>query len=209
MATPLETGRTNQKQRTRAAIVEAARGLVTSGVEISMSGVAARALVSEATAYRYFPDLASLLAEAMSGVWPTAAQALAPMAQVADPVERIGYATEVLLRGVHAYQGSVRAMIAAAVARPGVSRLRPGHRFGLIDEALAPLAAAGADRETIEQLKRDLAIVVSAEAFFTLTDLCGLAPDAAIASAVHTARTLTAAATGQLQPGGADRAGGR
>ena len=30
-------------------------------------------------------------------------------------------------------------------------------------------------------LKQDLAVVVSAEAFFVLTDLCGLAPDDAIA----------------------------
>ena len=29
-------------------------------------------------------------------------------------------------------------------------------------------------------LKQDLAVVVSAEAFFVLTDLCGLAPDDAI-----------------------------
>ena len=33
------------------------------------------------------------------------------------------------------------------------------------------------------RLKLDLAVVVSAEAFFTLTDLCGLEPDDAIASA--------------------------
>jgi hypothetical protein len=44
---------------------------------------------------------------------------------------------------------------------------------------------------------RDLAVVVSAEALFTLTDLCGLSPDDAIASAVATARTLTEAATGK------------
>ena len=44
------------------------------------------------------------------------------------------------------------------------------------------------------RLKLDLAVVVSAEAFFTLTDLCGLAPDDAIASAVRTATTLTRAA---------------
>jgi len=37
-------------------------------------------------------------------------------------------------------------------------------------------------------------VVVSAEAFFTLTDLCGLSPDEAIASAAQTAATLTAAA---------------
>jgi len=44
------------------------------------------------------------------------------------------------------------------------------------------------------RLKQDLAIVVSAEALFVLTDLCGLSPDDAIASAVRTATTLTKAA---------------
>jgi len=53
---------------------------------------------------------------------------------------------------------------------------------------------AVADPERLEQLKRGLAIVVSAETLFTLTDLCGLTPEAAIASAAGTARSLTAAA---------------
>ena len=44
------------------------------------------------------------------------------------------------------------------------------------------------------RLKQDLAVVVSAEAFFVLTDLCGLAPDDAIASAARTAAILTRAA---------------
>ena len=43
-------------------------------------------------------------------------------------------------------------------------------------------------------LKYDLAIVVSAEALFVLTDLCGLAPNDAITSATRTATTLTRAA---------------
>ena len=44
------------------------------------------------------------------------------------------------------------------------------------------------------QLRRDLAVVVSAEALFTLIDLRGLNPEQAIASATRTARTLTIAA---------------
>jgi AcrR family transcriptional regulator len=185
------TARMNQKERTRTAIVQAAHELMTSGAELTMSRVVAKALVSEATAYRYFPDLASLLAEAFTGLWPTPAEVMAPMAHVTDPVERIAYATEALLQDVHTYQGAVRAMIAAAITRPDADPKRPGRRFGLIDEALAPLAA---DDERFAQLKRDLSIVVSAEAFFNLTDFCGLAPTEAIASVVHTARTLTTAA---------------
>jgi len=191
-------GRVNQKARTRAAIVQAARDLARSGAEITMPAVARAALVSEATAYRYFPDLVSLLLEADTGIWPDPAEALRPVAHSHDPVERIGYATEVLMRGVLAQQSAVRAAIAGSITRPDLAAKRPGHRFGLIDEALAPCAAAlaQADPQALQQLKQGLAVVMSAEALFNLTDLCGLPPDEAVASTVHTARALTAAAAG-------------
>jgi Bacterial regulatory proteins, tetR family. len=41
------------------AIVAVARQATTSGGDVTMPDVALRALVSEATVYRYFPDLAS------------------------------------------------------------------------------------------------------------------------------------------------------
>jgi AcrR family transcriptional regulator len=185
------SSRVNQKERTRQAIVAATRDLIRAGGEVTMPAVAKAALVSEATAYRYFPDLASLLREAMDGVWPSPETALAPVAGSDDPVERVACATQALLRHVLTHQGAVRAMIAATITRPGAAAMRPGYRFGLIDHALRPLAA---DDAVLAQLKRDLAVVISAEALFTLTDLCGLSPEDAIASAVHTARTLTRAA---------------
>ncbi|WP_255949881.1 TetR/AcrR family transcriptional regulator [Streptomyces odontomachi] len=190
------TGRTNQKQRTRTAILTAARQLVDTDVEVTMPAIARAALVSEATAYRYFPDLPSLISEALAGVWPPPAEALAPVADSTDPVARTAFACEFLLRGVLARQGSVRAMIAATITRPEAVTSRPGIRFGLIDHALLPLedTLGATDPEAFAQLKRDLAVVVSAEALFTLTDLCGLEPDAAISSAVRTASALTAAA---------------
>jgi AcrR family transcriptional regulator len=185
-------GRVNQKARTRAAILQAVRELTRTGGEISMPAVARAALVSEATAYRYFPDLASLLMEADTDAWPDPAQALAPVAGSTDPVERVGYAAEFLLTGILARQSVVRAMIAATITRPDLAASRPGHRFALIDYALAPLATA--NPAALAQLKQGLSVVMSAEALFVLTDLCGLSPPDAVASAVRTARTLTAAA---------------
>lgn len=189
-ASPLGRGRVNQKERTRRAIVEAAKRLAGTGAEITMPVVAREALVSEATAYRYFPDLASLLREADEGTWPSPDQALAPVAGSDDPVERVAFAAEFLFRGVLVNQGAVRAMIAAAITKPS-GPARPGHRFGLIDHALAP---AGLDADALAQLRRDLAVVLSADALFTLMDLCGLDAEAAIASGVETARRVTRAA---------------
>ncbi len=193
--------RANQRLRTHAAIIQAARDLARSGAEITMPSVADAALVSEATAYRYFPDLVSLLREADAGMWPSPAESLAPVSDTADPVERIGYATEVLLRRVLGYESAVRAMIAGSITRPPVAAERPGHRFGLIDHALAPFAATLSQPRIaeLEQLRRDLAVVMSAEALFILTDLCGLSADEAVASAVQTAKTLTTAMVRTLQ----------
>jgi AcrR family transcriptional regulator len=192
------TGRTNQKNRTRAAILDACRELTRSGAEITMPRVARAALVSEATAYRYFPDLVTLLEEALDGLWPDPAQALAPVEGSADPAERVAFAGEFLLRGVYDYRGSVRAMISHTIAAPERAAARPGIRFGLIDHALAPFCGPGGPvtlvPEKMTHLKRDLAVVVSAEALFVLTDLCGLSADEAIASAVRAAVTLTRAA---------------
>jgi hypothetical protein len=180
LGTSIGTGRVNQKARTRAAIVQAVQDLARAGAEITMPA--------------YFPDLVSLLREADARVWPDPVEALAPVADCEDPVERVGYATEVLLNGILARQSVVRAMIAVSITRPDIAATRPGHRFALIDHALAPLT--GADPEVLAQLKRGLAVVMSAEALFVLTDLCGLAPLDAVASAVQTARSLTAAAIG-------------
>src|SRR5208283_5036010 len=130
-------GRSNQKARTRRAIVEAARGLMRGGETVTMPDVARAALVSEATAYRYFPDLASLLSAAFVDEWPSPQEALAPVAGSDDPVER------------------VRFMVSATIARPELAPARPGFRFGLIDQALGPFLAelAEADPHLPAQLR--------------------------------------------------------
>jgi AcrR family transcriptional regulator len=190
------TGRSNQKRRTHMAIVDACRTLIQSGDPVTMPGVAEAALVSEATAYRYFPDLASLLSEAVVGLWPGPSDALAPVADSGDPVERISFVARFYLDRAQAYQGAIRAMISATITHPKLGAARPRHRFGFIDEALAPLAETlgVSDAEAFAQLKRDLAVVVSAEALFSLIDLSGLTPEEAAASLVRTAATLTQAA---------------
>jgi AcrR family transcriptional regulator len=191
-------GRVNQKRRTRNAILAAAIELVRGGRPVTMPEVARVAEVSEATAYRYFPDLASLLREAVAGTLFDPAEALAPVEDSPDPVARVATATEHLLRHVLAHETVVRAMIAATITRPADTSARPGLRFGLIDAALAPPAdLRGLDGPALAQLKRDLAVVMSAEALFGLIDLHRLPPEEAVRSLARTATTLTEAALGK------------
>jgi AcrR family transcriptional regulator len=190
------SGRVNQKKRTRDAIVHAAAELSRTGRDVTMPEIAKAALVSEATAYRYFPDLASLLQEAIADQLPDPVRALAAATDSTDPVERVAAAADHLLRHVLTRQGVVRAMIAATVTRPGTASARPGLRVGLIDHALEPAqrTLGAADPAAFARLKLGLSTVVSAEALFSLTDLHGLDPEAAIAVIVHTASALTRAA---------------
>ena len=56
-------------------------------------------------------------------------------------------------------------MIAGTIIKPGAPGGRAGHRFGLIEHALAPWVDDDAPaREDVEQLVRDLAVVISASA---------------------------------------------
>jgi AcrR family transcriptional regulator len=189
-------GRGNQKNRTRTAIIESTRALIRSGGEVTMPIVAEASLVSLGTAYRYFPDIFSLLREAIVGLWPTPTEAMEPIETSEDPVQRVAFATEFFLRRALAYQGATRAMLAATIMRPATAESRVGIKFGLIEEALLPAMGTIAliEPEALIQLKRDLAVIVSAEALFCLTDLCHLDPEDAIRSVVRTARTVTEAA---------------
>jgi AcrR family transcriptional regulator len=194
-------GRTNQRERTRRAIIEACVELIGQGQTVTMPEAAKAAMVSEATAYRYFPDLASLLAQALAEDWPPPTEALAPVMASNDPVERVAFATRFLLRGVAERQSAVRAMISATIAQPDLAgRARPGIRFGLIECALAPFADAleSVNPGRLAQLRLDLAVVVSAESLFSLTDLCGLSVEEAIDSAEKTASALTSASFRQI-----------
>jgi AcrR family transcriptional regulator len=152
--------------------------------------------VSEATAYRYFPDLPTLLQKAMSEEQPGPEEALASVADRGEPVARVAAVTEYLLRHVLAYEKAVRATVAATVGDPADAvTTRRGMRFALIDHALAPLA----DSPALAQLKRDLAVVIGAESLFCLIDQCDLPPEEAVASVVHTASALTRAALSEVE----------
>ena len=197
------TGRVShaaQKHRTRTALVTSCRTLIASGADISMPAVAQAAGVSEATAYRHFADLVSLVNEALRDLWPSPSEALAPVATSPDAVERIDFACAFLLHRVYGYQGSVRAVIGATITKPALVPTRPGFRFGLIDLALDPVidTSAEAAARRLAQLKEDLAAVVSAEALFSLIDLCGLDVERAIDSLRRTARTITEVAVDEI-----------
>lgn len=197
-------GRDKQKQRTRNAIVAAARELVIQGRLPSVAEVAEAALVSSATAYRYFPDQLSLLRAALQDASPPPDSMLVPgHDEASDPAERVARATASFLRRVLERETLVRAVMALSLLqsveeaqpRQGTSTLRPGYRLAWIEEALRPLEAT-IDANVLQQLKGALAIVMSSEALVSLQDVGGLDAETAIATCAWAARTLVSAVIG-------------
>src|SRR6476661_7197526 len=69
MSSPYErTGRTNQKARTRAAMLAATRELLAEGATVTVEKAAERAAISRTTAYRYFPNQQALLLASYPGL---------------------------------------------------------------------------------------------------------------------------------------------
>src|SRR5262245_37822940 len=62
------TGRTKQKQRTRDALIAAARELLAEGTHATVEQTADRAGVSRTTSYRYFPNRRALLLSVNPGL---------------------------------------------------------------------------------------------------------------------------------------------
>ena len=200
-------GRQNQRERTRRAIVAAAAKLIAAGSLPTMSEVAGEALVSTATAYRYFPDQLSLLNAALRDGYAGMGERFEPdVGTERDLERRVDAATEGLLRRIVEREALVRTVMALSLLRSvdGATPheeavgVRPGFRRAWIDEALRP-AETEFDPEKLRLLKLALGAVMSSEALFALEDVMGVESDEAIVVCRWMARTLTGAMMRETQ----------
>ena len=82
-------GRPNQKRRTRKDLLQAAARLMKQGRKPDLEEIAEEALVSRATAYRYFPGVEALLVEAALDVAVPEPHEVLRDAPADDPVARL------------------------------------------------------------------------------------------------------------------------
>src|SRR5690242_1983214 len=124
-----EGGRINQKRRTRAAIVAAAADLVSQGKSPTVAEVADAALVSRATAYRYFPSQEYLLAEAaLESIRGDVDQILSTVESVDEPTLRLDAAVRALQQRTVEQEAGFRALLRLSLEQPftGTDRGEPG-----------------------------------------------------------------------------------
>ena len=190
-AIPYElTGRTQQKARTRMAMVAATRELLADGITPTVEQAAARAAISRTTAYRYFPNQRALL---IASYPELAATSLMDNAPPTDPIARLELVTDNIARQIIEHEAELRAMLRLSLESPRPSPqslpLRQGRAIGWIQDALSPLRGRVPDTE-LRQLALAIRATLGIEAFVWLTDVGGLTREQAADLMRASARTL-------------------
>ena len=169
----------NQKRRTRAALVQAARELLERGRTPTIGDVADEALVSRATAYRYFPTQEHLLLDVvLERSIDEIDRAVVATAGSADAATRVDGLVSAIQDEIAANEAGFRRLLQLSIAQsasdqPTVASIRGERRLQWIKQALEPIAAE-IDDDSLRRLTSALALCVGAEAFVVLRDLCGL-----------------------------------
>lgn len=166
------TGRTAQKARTRAALIDAARALLADGRTPSVDEAAEAAGVSRATAYRYFANRRALLVAAHPEVEAT--ELLGDDAPD-DVHDRLDRTIVELIRLTIETEPELRTMLRLSL-EPGPGQelvLRQGRAIGWIETALSPLQARLAPSE-LRRLVLAIRAACGIEALVWLTDVAGL-----------------------------------
>lgn len=179
---PQSQSHSNQQRRTRKLLLEAAAALLKRGQAPSMDDIAAEAMVSRATIYRYFPNTEALLAEAPVDQEVPEAAAMFAGDHSPDPIERLDRAERCLHAVCYRNERALRAMLAASLQRldesPAKVPIRQNRRTDLIDAALAPVRSTMTDQE-YHRLRASLSLVFGTESMIVFTDLLGLDAKAA------------------------------
>jgi AcrR family transcriptional regulator len=171
--------RTNQARRTRKALLEAAARLMKAGRRPTFEEVTEEALVSRATAYRYFSGIEPLLVEAaLDLAMPGPAMFDGDLST--DAAERIGRADETVQAMIRANEAALRTMLihslqAGLDGGGGAPLARQNRRLPLIEAALAPLRDR-LDQARFDRLARALSLVIGTESTVAFKDVLQL-PD--------------------------------
>ena len=161
--------------------MEAAQRLLEHGQTPTVADVADEALVSRATAYRYFPSHEHLLLEVvLERSIDEINRQVDASARSGDAATRLKGLVSAIQDEIAANETGFRSLLRLSIAQspsdqPTVARIRGERRLHWIEQAIEPIAAE-LDLRSRQRLANALALCVGAEAFVVLRDLCGLGP---------------------------------
>jgi len=190
------TGRTQQKERTRQALVAAARQLLADGQTPTVESAAALARISRTTAYRYFTNQRELLAATFPEIDRDSlldADAPADVAARLDLV--IGEQTRILREWEPQLRTALRLSLEPAPAGQAGPQpvMRGGRAITWIRDALAPLVRTHPAVD-VDRLAIAIRATCGIEAMVWLVDVAGLSQADAATLMRSSAQALLAAA---------------
>jgi AcrR family transcriptional regulator len=193
-STTSENGRVQQKARTRAELIRAARALMDGGSAPTVEEAATAASVSRATAYRYFPSRRALLVAAYPELTATTLLGERPPRA---PAARLDLVLEGITRQMLEHEAVLRTMLRLSLepdtATPDDLPFRVGRRIIWVRDALEPLRDELSEPDR-ERLVLAVASAVGIDALVWLTDVAGLSRPAAVDLMCWSARALLQAA---------------
>jgi len=185
-----QSGRRDQKQRTRQALITAARDLLAQGATPTVEEAAAASSISRATAYRYFPNQRALLVGAHPEVnVRSLLGADAPVEPEARLDAVVNASAEIFLSSEVTYRTMLRLSLEAEPAARGDLALRKGLRLRWIEDALEPVRDQ-LPRDDFRRLVHAIAVAIGIEAIIVLVDLAGLSRTEAVEVIRWSARAL-------------------
>jgi AcrR family transcriptional regulator len=189
--------RANQKERTRAAIVDAAAKMLRDGAMPSVAAAAEAAKVSRATAYRYFPTPEALHVE-VAGVTP----AYAPIEQWVQSLEGDDVEERLLafLQKFNSIAFANEAQMRMALKvyldtwlgnrdKSQAPSVREGRRMRWLEAVLAP-AKRGRSKKQWKRMQAALALTAGTDAMVIMKDVCRMDDKEAQEALLWAARTL-------------------
>lgn len=189
-----QNGRVAQKQRTRDALVAAARELVARGITPTVEEAAAAASISRTTAYRYFASQRALLGAAHP---ETAWQSALPADPPSDVVARLDLVldttTTMLLDTEQQQRTMLRLSLEAGPEERAQLPLRQGRVIKWLEEALEPLRDSMSTAD-LHRLALAIRSATGIEALAWLTDVAGLSRADAVELMRWSARAMLDAA---------------
>jgi AcrR family transcriptional regulator len=203
MESAKSTERTNQQLRTRRDLVRAAARILKRGEAPTMESVAEEALVSRATAYRYFPNLDALLAEAPLDELVPDPEVLFANDPSTDPVERLDRAEAALHEMVYENEMQLRVQLASGLSQRVNTKestpARQNRRLPLIEAALVPVRDQ-IDDKSYDNLCAVLSLVFGTESMIVFRDVLPMSPDEARSVKSWALQALTEAALNRSRP---------
>ena len=171
------TGRTRQRLRTRKDLLQSAAKLVKEGRKPTLEEVAEAAMVSRATAYRYFSSVEALLAESGLDMSVPSADDLFAGDASTDAFQRVWKAEQAINNVTFENHISARMTLVSLLqqsvekeGQAGDTPRRQNRRSSLITAALAPVRDQF-KRGDLENLYGALALFIGIEAMVVFKDV--------------------------------------